>query len=258
MTDSLFANDRPITDFNFRVTSFDWLHTASRSLPTVGFVGRGGADFVEQGTALLPRVIPLSLNVRPATLAQRRTWYDALWAALEGEIEIRVADDPTRVLYGMLQEGTGGVAPPAFIEPGADPVLSIVCANPAWTDRYAQLLVAANANQPKTVPCGTAPHGGRIWVRDGASSRTVSVLNFRGETVCSMTLTGSLSANHYLEIDCDNGVVWDVTGITKVDVTGTWTQAGTDDFPVFDPRDKPMIQHSGSGDIHLLYRRNYR
>lgn len=258
MTTAIYINNRPLEEWGLKVISMAWLRIASRQVPMVAYEGRQGEEFSEQGIRTQRPPMPLRCELPASSLLARRRLLDTVALALEGENEIRVADDPDRVLYGMLREASGNPDDPQFVEVNSRPDFTIVFGNPNWFDRYAQQLVIPTASQPKTVPVGTAPHAGRVWFKDASASRTIQVLNFRGDVIGSMTLTGTLAAGHYGEIDCDTGYVYDVNGNSKVDVTGTWLASGTDDFFVFDPRDKPMLKHGGTGDLVHLFRRSYR
>lgn len=259
MTD-VWINDRPIEEYGFGVVSLDsWWDAVGQQFPTSVIPGRQGSRATDRGAISAERRIPLVTTVSASTVADRLAKLDAMAQGLKGTIEIRVADDPERVGYGTLEKGSVTFFQPQLALPKVQPTYELVMANPLKYDRRRQLLVAPAASTAKAVPCGSAPHRGRLWVMDTLGSRSVDIVAADGTIVDQMRLTGTLAANEWLEIEMDA----DAPTITHVSGDGairtdafSWLHP-FDAFPTFDPQDRPGLRHAGGGDLVLSYRRAY-
>lgn len=260
MTTVGWLDDRPLEDLGLTVVSLEgWWNVPTLTFPTVALPGRRGNRQSDRGMTVAARRVPLQSMLSALSLAERVTKLDALAEALTGLHEFRIADDPDRVAYGTLASGTVQFFAPQLTDPEVDPVYELLFENPHKFDRLEQMLVAPAAALAKAVPCGTVPHRGRLWVMDTLASRTVEVLSADGTALYQLRLTGTLASGEYLEIDMDQ----DAPTITLVQSAGTvrvdafgWLNP-FDALPIFDPKDRPGIRHSGGGDLVLFYRRAY-
>lgn len=254
MTTYLWLDELPAEARGLRPLTLDHLRAPARRIPTVGLIGRAGTT-PTGAVGWEPRQVPIACWLPSATPAARRLQLDAIAADLAGTFSVRVNDHPERELLGILTGLAGNPVRPRLTRPNALPDFLVLCPDPIWRDTVEQQ-TAAIGGAAAVIPCGSHPHLGRTWVQDAASSRTLRLLNGRGELVQTLVLTGTLTAGQYLEVDHERQTVTLVDGLTRTDVTDTWASPNAAFF-VFDPADRPRLQHGGTGDLVHFYRRRY-
>lgn len=250
----LWLDELPAEARGLRPLTLDHLRVPARRIPTVGLLGRAGATPAGAVT-WEPRQVPIACFLPSATPVARRLQLDAIAADLAGTFSVRVNDALERELLGILTGLDGNPVRPRLTRPNALPDFLILCPDPIWRDTVEQQ-TAAIGGAAAVIPCGSHPHLGRTWVQDAASSRTLTLRNGRGESLRTLTLTGTLTAGQYLEVDHELQTVTRIDGLTRTDVTDTWAPADAAYF-VFDPADRPRLQHGGTGDLVHFYRRRW-
>jgi hypothetical protein len=184
---------------------------------------------------LTTRTLTLSVDVRPALMTSRPAVLDALTRRLAGVLEIVRSDAPERAWYGVLQQATATLPAGNLVNPLTVLDLTFAVPDPRRADRDTQ--TRALSATPVACPTGTGTSAPTVRLF-GASTAVVdpAVVLRRpsGETVATLTLSGSLGADTWLDIDCGSEWLYLYTAGTRTNALA-WLTGGA--FPLLDGDD---------------------
>lgn len=248
---SVYVNDRPLDTLASVLTNIEQ-HLKPASIQTDTLAVADRPALFGTRVSVQPKTVTVTFEVRAASLPDRATLLDNVARAFDGLLEVRTADQPTRVLRCVL----AGIEVTPYASALAVPVASVsvqlTAADPYKSDREPQLL--ALTTDRTACPVGTAPSAPVLWLYGASTSVVNPVVIVRaasGEEVMRLTLTGTLAANDALLIDCGTHQISRyVAGVLQ---TGTsaglaWLASGR--FPILDPRDADGVR-SAWGTLEL-------
>lgn len=174
---------------------------------------------------------------RATTVAARNAVMESLLDFLTGATELRDRDTPTRVTRGTVSVFDPSIYAPSFVN--VEPSVAVEIETPgfAW-DVSSQSRVLSTT--PVAIPCGTLPHGGRIYLT-GASAGALSTevrIRYRGISgalLGEMVLMPSLASGEYAVIDLDTTEIVKVSTANAITPVEDWLTGG--DFFKLYPRD---------------------
>lgn len=261
---SVFLDDRPLTD-----TVRDVLTVEGALAPAVEVrpaqVVANAAGVWGTGVSVSARGLTVGLDVWPDSLPDRVTLMDTLKHRVGGLRLFRMADSPMREMYVLLTNVTVQFyhisTPRVYVE------LTFSAADPTRYEREARVVALSTARAD--APVGTAPSAPVVYVY-GASPSVVNPVvilrNDSGDETHRLTLTGTLTTNDALVIDCARqNIDRYAAGVLQ---TGTssgnaWLTSGQ--FPLLAPEDAiegagitvELSATSGTPTGMLLYTRGY-
>lgn len=201
---TISLNGTPIEDLGLDIASLEQWHTITdRQYAKVQLPLRRGSKVLTTSQTVSARTLAMRFIVNPTSFTDRATRLDALAAQFNGLVTVTTADAPSRAVYGLLQ--TMNVTPigQSFVLPSVYADCSIVCDDPLWYD-VDPVVTAITAGTQGSLVMGTGPVRKLVVTVNGAVVNPVVILRDQTATeVQRMTLTGSIAAGKWVEIDCD-------------------------------------------------------
>jgi hypothetical protein len=194
-----------------------------------------GAPVLTTRARLTARTLILSVDVRPAAITNRPAVLDALTRRLAGVLEIVRDDAPQRAWYGVLQQVTAEMPAGNLVNPLTVLDLTFAVPDPRRVDRDTQL--RALSATPVACPTGTGTSAPTVRLFGASTAVVDPVVVLRspgGETLSTLTLTGSLGSNTWLDIDCASEWLYLYTAGTRTNALA-WLAGGA--FPLLDGDD---------------------
>ncbi len=233
---SVYVDDRLLTETVRDVLTVDGALAPAVEVRTTQPLANA-AGVYGTGVTVAPRTITVGLDVWPTTLPDRVTALDTLRRRIGGLRLFRMTDAPTRELYVTLADVRVDFyhisIPRCYVE------LQFTAVNPAKQDREPRLYGLSQSRA--SLPVGTWPSAPTVTL-NGASPSVVNpiiiVRNAQGDETHRLTLTGTLTTNDVLVINCaSQSIQRYVAGVLQ---TGTasgnaWLTSGV--FPILDPSD---------------------
>jgi hypothetical protein len=229
-----FIDGRTLSDLIYASTAFDGgLAPAvpQRTLEETAY----GPPRLTARHRLVGRTLTIAVDVRPSTLPLRSTVLDTLTRRLAGVREVVVEDAPARAWYG---EVSAIRAKPTAVNSGNPLTLveiDVAVADPRRHDRETQLL--ALTATPTPIPTGTGTSALRVRLFGDATPVVNPQIVLRapsGAELTRLTLTGSLGANTWLDVDSASEWLHLVSSGTRT-VALSWLTSGA--FPMLDGAD---------------------
>lgn len=240
---SLWINDRPLDAFASVLTNIEQhLRPAVLQHDVQNMADRPGLFATR--LSVQPKTVTLRFDLRAQTLPGRGDLLDNIARVFDGLLELRTADQPTRVLRCVLSSVEVDTYASALAVPVASVTCTLTAADPYKIDREPQLLALGTSRT--ACPVGTATSAPVLWLYGGTPSVVNPVVIVRaasGEEAMRLTLTGTLAANDALLIDgATQTITRFVAGVVQ---TGTgaglaWLSSGR--FPILDPRDADGVR----------------
>lgn len=162
-----------------------------------GYRGRVEGTTVEAS----PRTVQVEGLVRNNTVGTRNAVIEEALAHMRGRCEIVPDDQTSKLVVGYL-ETSRVTALSDLLTMDKDIVdvrLDFVCYDPLFRDTEAQ--VASFDATARDVPMGTGPHRGTVTITGEPTDPTLTVKDFRGDTVATMEFTGTLAADEAWIVD---------------------------------------------------------
>jgi phage-related protein len=264
MQTAMYVNDFDTSSLGLIVTSVDgWRDAPSTRDRTTQLPTRVGAVILAPEAETAPRVTTIDGVIDPShagkalTLANLRAAISELQDRLyRGTIEVRFSDEPDIFVLARCEQGNLIATPPQFMNPKSRVQIRMLCPDPLRYSRFASLV---DVNSIRTgIPLGTAVSAPLIRVLGAATNPVITYRDKSGAVRQSMTLTITLAATDYLEIDCELFTITKyVSGVASNGIT--LLTAG--DFIALDPQDGdyangvwPTLEIS-AGSAEVLYRK---
>lgn len=230
-----------------------WLNGPAFEHLTSPVVGRYGLSVTGANVAAAPRDITFSAYLAGSTLADRRAKLTALAKTLTGRLEITVADETTRSIFGYLARMPVRTIGPGLLAEQPVAVVDVVirCFDPVWYATTATTMSTAVPSTPLSFSTdGSAPYRRTQLTLNGAMSGevTITLKTGGGATTALLRLTGTLTGSEYVVIDLDP----DVATVTRwsagvgTDVISWLNSADGIGAFVVDPMDSPTVEFSGT------------
>ena len=237
-TSSVYLNDRSLSALVTAITGLDgYLSPDAPARELVALAN--SAAIVGSTVTVSPRTITVTVDIATAALLDRQTMLDALARELRGRLLFRTADRPTREISVVCQ-GTGLTFYDGALSVVACSVaLTLVAADPVWTDREPRLYALSTARA--ALPVGTATSAPVVVLNGGSPSvvnPTIIMRDASGAETHRLTLTGTLATNNWIEIDSAAQTLDRYVGgvLQSGSASGmAWLTGGA--FPILDPSD---------------------
>lgn len=215
MPGTIYVNGRDLSDVGLEPLSIGgWLDLPSISRSVEPLTNTTG-HALGTGVRTAPRQISLSFSLRPQLLTDRAAAMDAVADTLTGLCELRFVDKPNRVIRAYVETVTTVAEGEsvAMIEPALILRVGFIGYDAAVYDDEPTVLAVTTT--PRAVPLGSIPSGGTLYLMGSlAGSVVVTCRSHTGEAVGTLTLTGTLAADEYLEVSLSDRT------ITKVNNAG--------------------------------------
>lgn len=254
--ESVAVNNVEIEKYGFAVHEIrGWLNLPMTTYATQRVAGVPGMVRVATPPEIEPRELRVRCSLSPATLLERRQLLATFVLAAQGEIEVTVADDPNRVSYCLVTDGSGqGITPQSMLEPGAMMEIVFMAHDPYYYQKSPSTYVLPPSTRV-AVPVASAAVRGLVYVNGGGSGSGTIGLRLRlqtGEILNDMTLDnvatvaalGALvvAAEDTVLFDCQNYTIlqYDASASAWVDIFA-YLKDGQD-FLKFDPKDAPTLE----------------
>lgn len=263
---SIYLNDTPIEALGLTLVdgapALGGFRLARDRQPWTGRTGAIPAPF---GTTE-PAVLTFVADVAASSVAARTAALDALSDALTGLVEIRFEDQASRVMRGVPRVFVADIpAPPRWVNIAPRVTVEIECFNAQKWDAQPTALVLGTT--PTPIPCGTLPHGGRLYLTGaaGGALSTETRLRYRGVSgvlLGELVISPSLLAGEFLTINLDGQELVRTTTAGVESNVYAWKTGGT--YPRVYPRDGvravdawPTLELTNGAGLYL-YRRLWR
>jgi hypothetical protein len=214
-----------INDFNLRNLGFvletpeGWRSGFTVPDRRTGLPGRVGTVRLAREDETQPRRLILVGHQLADDLTQLNSRLNELKGRLyEGDLEIRMGDALDWVFIGRTDSFEPTPIPPALMQAAHRLRISILCSDPLIYARYptvvsfggaaAECPLATGVSVPR-IRIGTAPGG-------ALTNPTITYRDHRGVAVTTMTLTATLGASQWLEIDNDLSKITDQAGANRI------------------------------------------
>lgn len=194
-----------------------------------------GAPVVTTRARLLASSLLLTLDIRPDLLTDRPADIDAIRRRLAGVLEITRDDAPARAWYAELADAKATIPAGNLVNPVTILDLTFRLPDPRRHDVETQSRTLSAT--PTAIPTGTGTSTPRIVLFGDATPVVDSVIVLRSPTgaeLSRLTLTGSLGANTWLDVDCTSEWLHLVSSGTRAPAL-YWLASGQ--FPVLDGDD---------------------
>lgn len=203
-TTDILINDTPLTRYGFTVMEGldGWRDAAVGSRPSDDAPGLAGRVLLDSRAQIPARQVTVPGFIRASSLSALLVNHHLIKALCAGaRVELRFADDLTKVLACELVEARFPGVGPRLINNQARCRLRFEALDPYWYDRQ-PLLIAAPAATRARCPLGTAPTAPVLQVLGSATNPVITLRNQAGDSIGTLTWTGTLAATDSLEIDC--------------------------------------------------------
>lgn len=174
------------------------------SRPDIEIAGRIGSVLLSQEETFEPRKIKIDGYVFGDTAPDMMANIEELTARLtqSGDLEIKIADDESRLFYGRLTSMPDTPLRPALLADKTRYAIQLTCYDPrAYATGPSTLGFGSTAAD---VPLGTAPSGGIVRVSGAASAPSLVYRSSTGGELARITLNTTLSSTQYVDVDLDN------------------------------------------------------
>jgi hypothetical protein len=261
---SYTINGRSLSDLIWQSLLFD-----GGVAPAV--VGRDAVETAYAGpllatrTRLSARSLTVTVDLRPALVADRPALVDAITRRLAGVLEIVRDDAPSRAWYGVLQSARADLPAGNLVNPLTILDLTFSVPDPRRHDRETQ--IRALSATPVACPTGTGASAPIVRLFGDATPVVNPAIILRspgGATLSTLTLAGSLGANTWLDVDCATEWLHLWSSGTRTSALA-WLSGGA--FPVLDGDDAAgptgpyptlaMSSASGTPTGVVLWRRSW-
>jgi hypothetical protein len=261
---ALYVNDFDTSGLGLIVTGVDgWRDAPSTRDRTTQLPQRVGSVILapEAETAMrsitIDGVIDPSAAGRALTLANLRAAISELQDRVyRGTIEVRFSDEPDIFVVARCEQGQLIASPPQFMNPKSRVQIRLTCPDPLRYSRFASLV---DVNSIRTgIPLGTAVSAPVIRVLGAATNPVITYRDKAGAIRQSMTLTATLAAGDYVDID---GELFTITRYTSGVASNGISLLTSGDFIALDPQDGDYANGSwptleiSVGSAEILYRK---
>lgn len=241
----VWINDTDLGRYGFSLVPElqGWRDLASGSRPATAIPGLAGRFLLDGRPDIPSRQVTIQGFLRASSLAVLVENHRQLKSLLTGgRMELRLADDPDRLLYVELPDGKFPGAPPRLTSTQAPCVLKFEAMDPYWYDKQPTVLTPAStaASTRLRCPLGTAPIAPILIIMGGVTNPVITLRNQAGDVVSTLTWTGTLASTDFLEIDC-------AARTAKKTASGTLTDAVSGlsgDFPILTPEGNSYLESS--------------
>lgn len=208
------------------------------------------------------RVLSFEVEKKVATAAERTALIDQYADLLAGLVPVRFADQPTRCLRGIARVFEVNIPSPSWVNLDPRIRVEIECFTATkWAEEPTSRTLSTT---PVQIPCGTAGHGGLIYVTGAISTlQSIKYRNVAGILLGDVQFTPSLAAGEIGVINLTDEQIFkiDNTGV-KTTVTTAWLGASAVWFKP-SPRDGyrdlgvwPTVESTVAG--LYVFRLNYK
>lgn len=216
-------------------------------------------------SAMQPRRLRITARLDAGAVASRDAELSELLDAFTGLVEMRFGDSIDKVLEALVDtESSVGESGISFVNPELLVTLDLVCPDPAKRDRYLQSIAGAAAARV-SIPLGTLPSHGVIYIMGAATNPTLTYRDSGGNSIQTMAFTVTLGTTEYLAIDLTLKTVKKYTAGVESDALSTWTGGSpSGGFIVPDPQHGSYASSSwptletSTGSLHYAYHRRWR
>lgn len=257
----LYLNGTDVGTLGLNVTDAgDWLSGVKPSRTSVAMPdGFGYSESrVEAHNPRTGRVTLATTN--GIALATREGVLDVIRDLVSGIVEVTWAGSTRKLLARLESETITSVTPVSFVDPSLEISWDLVSYQGVRIDSTDS--ITGFSTTPGVVEVGTFFGQGVMWISGAATTPVVTLKDFRGNTVATMTFA-TLAADEALEVDLYAGKVYLHDAGVRTESAGSLT-AASDGFFKFRPEHAnvtaeayPTIEVS-SGNGLLLYRRVWR
>lgn len=252
---TFWINDAPIEDYGLDVLrgSRGWLDGLALSYQAQPIPGSFGQLLDADGFTADARVLELAVQMRPASLAVRKLILSTLYQLSTGLVQIRANDTPDRFIEAKLM---AAIASGDLIRPQCLGTLRFVAVDPRF---FASALSCVHVPPGVRTPIPLGEAGARVnlYLSGILTSSVVTIRSGRtGETLGTMTLSGTLSTAQWLRLRLDRRQLVLGSGNPAAE-TDAYSWKGTSDmWATLEAGDQPDLTIS-AGDGLILSRRAY-
>lgn len=254
-----------VEDMGLRLADIQqWLSPVTSKYGTVQIVGQMGQTLSTQGVSYDSNPLTVSFwtpNTNSPTTA--RAVLGATLQALQGLLEIEVADMPGRVTYGVFESAIGDVdggdVSSKLLYGGLILVGTIRRADPFWYTR-SPVSIGGTTNQRIAIPFGTAPSLVRFQAVPPYTNPAFTVRNRSGIPLAQMRFTDIVAGTDiYLDangLTQPNGLSQAIDRISSGvrTVNAGWALLNdADTFLRFDPLDGTTLEISSGSFTGLVW-----
>lgn len=214
MAGTIFINGRDLSDVGLELTAIrGWFDLPSLSRSAEQLTNTTG-HALGTGVRVNSRTVELGFYLKPQLLADRATAMDAVADTFTGLCELRFVDKPGRVIRAYAEAVTTVAENETvgMIEPALSLRVTMVAYDALVYDIEPTVAALTTANTE--IPLGSAPSGGILTLMGSFSSVVITYKNHAREVVGTLTLTGTVNSDEYVEVDLNNRT------ITKISNTG--------------------------------------
>jgi|ERR1043166_1690771 hypothetical protein len=233
MTD-VWINGTGIETYGVNVTKplAGWRDYPEHQFGELKLAGGKGSVLSVLGLVVPPRRGVINVELVPASFSARQAALDALTVALTGTVQIKLADATDRYINAVLVNSIAGTYGGMLWDKRLLMSLEFLCGDPLWYATSNDSVTIPTGSATVTLTPGTAGLTGNIHITGFTTSTTLLLKDSLGNTLNTMTLTGSLGGG-YLLVDLQKQQLKKVVGATVTDAFD-W-KAATDQFPVIGP-----------------------
>jgi hypothetical protein len=165
---------------------------------------------------------------KAATPAARNAVMETLLDVLTGVVELRDRDTPTRVTRGTVRVFDPSVLSPSFVNVEPSIVVEFETNGAAYEASSVSLVLSTT---PVAIPCGTLPHGGRIYLTGTAAGAISTEVRIRyrgisGALLGEMVILPSLASGEHGVIDLDSQEILKVSTANATTNVDAWLTGG--------------------------------
>jgi hypothetical protein len=257
----VYLNEYDLTRLGFHLEAGE----GARSLPgqqwvAAGAPGRAGRILLDGRPGIQPRLLTLRGTVVADTQAALEANVDALKTRfLANVLELRLPAQPARVLVARTLGFTESPRAPQFSGLSIVLTITLEALDPHWVDRDPVVLYGATAERVRCL-LGNQPVAPVLRILGAAVNPVLTYRNAAGDAKATLTITLTLAAGDYLEIDCDAKTITKSVSGTPSNGLSTLT-AG--DFLTLTPEDGDPIGSAwptlevSAGTLQVTYLRRY-
>lgn len=254
MTD-FWINDRPNDELGFILCEpfQGWVRVPTLQPGASTPVGWYGQRPSAVGATAGSRQLTLGVvHASGYTLGTRRAAVDALLAACQGEVQIRISDAPDRYVKAILTEGSAQAVQLSLVYPELIIPLQFLASDPLYYAVQPEI-VALPPQAAVRVPWGGAPTVGLVHIMGITTSTILRTRNRAGAVVGELTLTGTTGASEYVALETEHHRIQRITGSTPTVVDAYSWKGSTDRFPVWGDGD--TVELTGATTYGTLFAR---
>lgn len=248
-------NSVTMSSLGLKVERVDgWRGSPARRWQTVFVPGRAGLTKAASVVEEAPVELRVSGTLRAASVAALQTNFDTLASLLaETPLVVVCPDNVTRAMQADLSTMSSEPFGPQFSAIDMPIVITLTCVKPYKYD-LVDTVGLAPAGTTLRLPLGTAPVRPKITVSGVASSPVVTLSDYNGTSIATMTYSGALVAGDVLVFDCDLMTVRKNGVSVLASVSGTFFKIDPSTAALYRIASWPRLSCS-SGDLEVRYQR---